>query len=130
MHRKEIKMPTIVAYDALQDASFSLSPGGHNTVHFDPSNDLTQTGDQNRPLLCYRVGPSNNASNLGLKVQINGVDTGSGQTISGTVSRTLMEIISGTINAGNNNITFELNPEGTGSLAISDVVVFYKRFVS
>lgn len=122
-------MPTITAYHALRDGSFRLSSNENETITWNPSNDIRQDGNNNRPLLCYRVDPSNNASNLHLQVQLNGVGIGSNARFSGTVSRTYMEIVRQPVNTGNNNISFEVM-SGTGSLKISDVIVWYKRFIN
>lgn len=122
-------MPTFTAYQALRDGSFRLSSNENETITWNPSNDIRQDGNDNRPLLCYRVDPSNNASNLHLQVQLNGVGIGSNARFSGTVSRTYMEIVRQPVNTGNNNISFEV-PSGTGSLKISDVIVWYKRFIN
>lgn len=124
-------MPTITAYHAVRDSSFTLQPGDSGpTIAFNPSNDIRQDGAENRPLLCYRVDPSNNAANLALTVQVNGAGTGANATFSGGTSRAYMEILQNNLNLGNNNITFELGQGGSGSLRVSDVVVFYKRFVN
>jgi hypothetical protein len=126
-------MPTITAYQSLRDGSFNLSVDQEETVTWNPSNDIRKDGSDNRPVLCYRVDPTSNARNLRLNAQINGVNVGSNATFSGGMSRAYMEIVNNTssINLGNNNITFEVtepdNTNASGSLAISDVIIFYKR---
>ena len=130
-------MPTITAYHALQDGNTVLSPGGtlSLTTSFNPSNDMVRTGLIHRPLLDFRVDPSNNARNLRLTVRIGGSSIGPNPiTFAGGVSRTFSEIVQhGVIELGNNDIEFELNnsspTDGQGSLTISDVVIWYKRFV-
>ncbi len=125
-------MPTVAAYHALRDGSFTLSPNGSRSqsINFNPPNDIRRDGNVNRPVLCYRVDPSNNASNLQLTVQINGQNVGSNATFAGTVSRTYLEIMPhSAVNTGNNNITFELANTGAGSLVISDIIVWFMRSI-
>ncbi len=126
-------MPTVASYHAIIDGSFTLSPNGSRSqsINFNPPNDIRRDGNLNRPVLCYRVDPSNNASNLQLTVQINGRNVGPNPTtFAGTVSRAYLEIMSHSgVNTGNNNITFELANTGAGSLVISDVIVWFKRSI-
>ncbi|MEL7037784.1 MAG: hypothetical protein AAFO04_19535 [Cyanobacteria bacterium J06592_8] len=122
-------MPTVAAYHALRDGSFTLSPNGSQSIIFNPANDMRRDGDINRPVLCYRVDPSN-ASSLRLTVQSNGQNVGPRLSISGEKSETFMEIMPfSAVGTGNNNITFELGSTGTGSLAISDVIVWFMRSI-
>ena len=132
-------MPTITAYQTLRDGGHNrLQPNGTLSVSntFNPSNDIRLNGNDNRPLLCFRVDPSSTARNLRLVVRINGQSVGPNPiTLSGTTSRTFFEIVShGVIEKGNNLISFALDNssqnDGRGSLVISDVVIWYKRFVN
>ena len=122
-------MPTITAYHSIRDYNFILGPNDSQTLTFNPANDIRQDGDIDRPLLCCRVDPSSDARNLELSVQINGRDN-INVTLGGTVSRSFMEIVPHQdVNKGNNNITFEVANKGTGTLSISDVIMWYKRSI-
>ncbi len=125
-------MPVISDYHAITDGSFVLSPDGSRSesINFNPPNDIKRDNNIDRPILCFRVDPSNNANNLQLTVQINGFNIGVSPTLSGTVSRTYLEIVRhGIVDTGNNNITFEIANTGTGSLTISDVIVWFQRSI-
>lgn len=129
-------MTTITAYHAMLDGSFTLEPGQsgpppgaqREALRFNPSNDIKQGADLDRPLLCYRVDPSRDAKNLRLNVRMGNLRPLGTVTFSGDTSRNYMEIVHGRISEGDNPITFELEDnDGRGSLKISDVIVFYKR---
>ncbi|NEP68993.1 hypothetical protein [Moorena sp. SIO3A5] len=66
-------MATIADYHALRDGPFVLSQNGSRSqsINFNPPNDIKRYSDIDRPVLCFRVDPSNNASNLQLTVQSN-----------------------------------------------------------
>jgi hypothetical protein len=129
-------MPNVATYHAIQDNPIALNFFGNEEkfVEFNPPNDIIlASSGVNRPVLSYRVDPSNDASNLVFKVfirQSNGVDVQvSGFTLSGTVSRTVFEIVNGTqLHKGNQRIIFRIQG-GTGSATVSDVIFWFMRSV-
>ena len=124
-------MPIIADYHALRDSPFSLSPNGSTlgSVNFNPPDDIIRSGSVDRPVLCFRVNPSNDARALQLTVQINGQNTGvNASTFTGTIRETFLEIVPhSVVGTANNNITFELANTGTGSLSISDIIIWFQR---
>ena len=127
-------MPNFATYHAIHDGSLTLSPFGdeEQVVKFNPPNDIIlATSGVNRPVLSYRVDPSNDAQNLAFKVfirQLNGIDVQvSSLSLSGTVSRTIFEIINGShLHKGEQSILFKLDG-GSGSAVVSDVIFWFMR---
>lgn len=129
-------MPNVTTYHAINDGSLNLDFFGNKEkfVEFNPPNDIIlASSGVNRPVLSYRVDPSNEAKNLVFKVfirQSNGIDVEvSSFTLNGTVSRSVFEIISGSqLHAGNQKIFFRLQG-GTGSAKVSDVIMWFMRSI-
>jgi hypothetical protein len=127
-------MPNLADYNILLDAPVELNFFGNNEriFNFNPPNDIRLDNNiDNRPVLSYRVDPSNDAQNLQFNVFIRtnaGIDElVNSFTFNGTVSRTIFEAISsGHVDTGNNPIIFRLEG-GTGSIHISDVIVWFKE---
>lgn len=129
-------MPNVSTYHAIQDTPIALNFFGNQekSVEFNPPDDIILADSGvNRPVLSYRVDPSNDANNLGFKVlirQLSGADVEvSSFNLSGTVSRTVFEIIKGSqLHKGNQKIIFRLQG-GTGSANVSDVIFWFMRSV-
>ena len=132
-------MPHLTTYHAIQDGPLNLNFFGNQekSVSFDPPNDIVlPSSGINRPVLSYRVDPSNDAKNLVFKVfirQLNGVDVEvSSWTLSGTISRTVFEILNGAhLHKGSQKIIFRIEDTGgsIGSATVSDVIVWFIRDV-
>ncbi|HXV41662.1 MAG TPA: hypothetical protein VEC96_01255 [Anaerolineae bacterium] len=129
-------MPNLTDYNILLDAPVELNFFGNNerTFNFNPPNDIQLDNNiDNRPVLSYRVDPSDETQNLQFNVFIRtnaGIDElVNSFTFNGTVSRTIFEATSSShVDAGNNPIIFRLE-DGIGSVTISDVIVWFKRSV-
>lgn len=126
-------MPDLASYHVLRDTPMNLSPFGNDEVdvNFNPPNDIIRNSNALRPVLSYRVDPSNNANGLVFEVfirQLNGVDKlVSKFTLTGTVSRTVFEVVNGSdIHTGNQKVIFRING-GTGSASVSDVIMWFHR---
>ena len=129
-------MPNLTTYHAIQDSPLTLDFFGNNekSVEFNPPDDIILANNGvNRPVLSYRVDPSNDANGLGFKVfirQSSGEDVEvSGFSLSGTSSRTVFEIINGSdLHRGNQKIIFRVQG-GIGSATVSDVIFWFMRTV-
>jgi len=129
-------MPNVTTYHAINDGSLALNFFGNKeqSVNFNPPDDIILATDGvNRPVLSYRVDPSSDAKNLVFKVfirQLNGVDVEvSSFTLTGTVSRSVFEIISGSqLHKGSQKIIFRLQ-DGIGSATVSDVIMWFMRTI-
>ncbi len=129
-------MPNVTTYHAINDGSLALNFFGNKeqSVDFNPPDDIILATDGvNRPVLSYRVDPSSDAKNLVFKVfirQLNGVDVEvSSFTLTGTVSRSVFEIISGSqLHKGTQKIIFRLQ-DGIGSATVSDVIMWFMRTI-
>lgn len=129
-------MPNVTTYHAINDGSLALNFFGNKeqSLDFNPPDDIILATDGvNRPVLSYRVDPSSDAKNLVFKVfirQLNGVDVEvSSFTLTGTVSRSVFEIISGSqLHKGSQKIIFRLQ-DGIGSATVSDVIMWFMRTI-
>lgn len=134
-------MPTFADYLVLRDRAFILPTftddglANQAVFEFDPSPDIRRDDPRSIPILSFRVHPKE-AKNLTLTVSVRN-ETGATRevlelTFNDSIVRTIHEAIEfkddqGLILGKNNRIFFKV--DGDGNLALSDIIVWYKRFV-
>lgn len=119
-------MSTLADYIALHDGSITLSRDQEHTFEFNlPSNTSLGDGDT-RFVLSFMIDPSG-STDKNYDIDVNDVRVND-FTVSHGEPRAVTEIINGskfTVN-GENTIQFRME-SGTGSIAISDVVLWFQR---
>lgn len=117
-------------YHVLQDGKTNIALGGLS-LDWNPSNDIVLNNKTLSPVLSFRADPSNNARNLKFKISLRN-QTGSEKSVasftySGTVSRTIFEVLERKdITKDGMKFIFK-KMEGDGGLDISDVIVWFHR---
>lgn len=120
-------------YHVLQDSPTSITEGNSLVLNWNPSNDIVLDSQTLSPVLSYRADPSNNANNLNFKVAMQNQTGGNipvgSFTLSGTVSRTVFEVLTRSgITKDSMRFIFEVGG-GVGNISISDVIVWFHREV-
>lgn len=120
-------------YHVLQDGPTSITEGNSLVLSWNPSNDIVLDSQTLSPVLSYRADPSNNANNLNFKVAMQNQTGGNipvgSFTLSGTVSRTVFEVLTRSgITKDSMRFIFEVGG-GVGNVSISDVIVWFHREV-
>jgi len=119
-------MPDIAYYQVLKDAKTTLTPGGEPWIK-----KWTAPDDINleaRAVLTFMADP-NREADLTLEIKVNGSVVRSPSFIGG-VQRGMWEVLGPShLDGGTNEFRFAVT-SGTGTLAISDVVLWYKRTIA
>ena len=105
----------------ISDGSFSLTPGAD--IDIDLPFELPDNTANRRGVLTYMVDATS-PSNLSYSMSINGAEQ-AGRRVDSTVAHSEHEVVSG-FRAGSNTLRV-LVTSGTGTLVVSDVVLFYDR---
>ena len=132
-------MTFVTEHYVLADGGFALPTNGESgskSLEFDPPNDVILKGLLHFPMLSFRADPSGGAHNLDLKVSLRPKDSSLKATVlqvtlAGTATRTFLEAVaSKDFVKGPQSLIFEVDTSnGAGTVAISDVVLFFKRDV-
>lgn len=127
-------MALLAHYEVLSDASFTLEKGEQSRVLFNPENDAYLEDTARRAaILHYMVDPSQDASGIELEVyaRMGGREQRiSVLRVSGGNARTVIEPFNPAgLSTGDNRLTFKVT-SGSGSLRISNVVMWYQRRVA
>lgn len=126
-------MALLAHYEVLKDGSFNLEAGEQSRLLFNPSDDAYLEDTVRRAaILSYTVDPTENAKDMELEVfaRMGGKEVRvSVLRVFGGVARTVTEPINPSgFSKGDNRLTFKIG-QGTGSVRISNVVMWYQRQV-
>jgi hypothetical protein len=120
-------------YHVIQDGPTLLNSFSEKSFSrpWNPSNDIVLNVARLSPILSFRADPSNDAENLKFKVSMRNQNALTKEvasfTWSGTVSRTIFEVMDrSAITKDGMNFIFEVT-DGKGSLNVSDIVVWFHR---
>ncbi len=124
-----IEVVSLADYIVIRDDVFSLRASQERTFAFDVPREIVRSGGSKKPIIAYFADPSNDAKNLKVMVEINDrviSDWG----YSGGVGRGHWEVLTHeNLNAGvENTIQFRVE-SGSGSVNISDVILWFQRDV-
>ena len=119
-------MSDIAYYQVLKDAKTTLTPGGEPWIRkWTAPDDINL---EERAVLTFMADP-NREADLTLEIKVNGSVVRSPSFIGG-VQRGMLEVLGDSdLEKGKNEFCFAVT-EGTGTLAISDVVLWYKRTIA
>jgi hypothetical protein len=122
-------MPTIADYVVLIDQSFTLGePGTISDRHF--QFDAPGVSSTNRSIVTFNVDPNIAAGNVTLRMRLNNalaptIEFGTNPT------RSLHEVFpAGTVKVTGNELVVSVPADsGGGSIAVSDIVVFFQAII-
>ncbi len=132
-------MPRLAFYRVVTDVTELNLPTGegshpfHEELTFKTTDDVELNESDLRPLLCFQMDPSNNASRK-LEVFIRDL-AGADRKIctwnlGGGAARWTMEPVkSEWVRKGENKLIFKVDDDGAGSVVIRNVVFFFHRYV-
>ena len=123
-------MPLAADYAIVRDSTITLhvppppAPGFFESGPFSmPGVDRTLSG-----ILAFRANPSSNAD-IKFVITLNGVDIESVPvTFDTNPSRTWHEVVAGAaLQANDNRLRIEVRPGGTGTVDLSDIVLWFRK---
>ena len=122
-------MPYICDYSIFRDSSVTIQRGGGGDLdkefHINLPESLVRS---NRSILAYVVDPESNVNNLRVEVAVNGTPVRSSR-FGQDLLMTLHEVVGADVlNVGRNTVKFTAT-SGSGSIRISDVVLWWQRDV-
>lgn len=124
-------MPTyyIADYSIFRDSPVTVQKGGGGDLDKEFYIDLPESlVRSNRSILAYVVDPEANVNNLRVEVAVNGEPVRSSR-FGQDLLMTLHEVVGANVlKVGRNSVTFTAT-SGTGSVRISDVVLWWQRAV-
>lgn len=128
---------TLADYAVLIDGGFKLSFFQDQEAHvdFNPPNNIILNSSTSRPVLSFRVDPDGEAD-LKLKVVVQKLGTGNEATVlslplGSAEPRTVHEVLGGSqIHTGSNRFVFKVDEESSGSVSVTDIVLWYRRPVN
>lgn len=124
-------MPTyyIADYSIFRDSPVTVQKGGGGDLDKEFRIDLPESlVRSNRSILAYVVDPESNVNNLRIEVAVNGEPVRSSR-FGQDLLMTLHEVVGANVlKVGTNTVTFTAT-SGTGSVRISDVVLWWQRAV-
>jgi len=122
-------MTTLADYMLIRDSSFSVRAGESKDFEIELPRDAVSSSFSKRPILAFFVDPSADSKNLQLAVDMNGAEIVN-YSYKGGVGRGHWEAFTHDhLRIGDaNNIRFAV-VRGTGTLNISDVILWYQRNV-
>lgn len=122
-------MKTLADYILMRDSSFSLRAGENREFELELPDDTVGSGFSKRPVLAFFADPSGDARNLRLTASMNGTEIFS-YPYSGGVGRAHWEAFTHDhLRIGTSNRIRFAVASGSGTMHISDVILWYQRNV-